>query len=102
MDKIFDPDTEDGLDMIFKLCWPFDEYLKKPNIDGYPCSRFWFTEKGNRKFNKAIRKIKKEYSSRGIEVEKIEMDIDDANEDIAYKDEYQVAIKKYKHKMFIS
>ena len=101
LDTAFNSDTDDGLDMIYQLCWPFEEYLKKPNIDGYPCSKFWFTEKGNRKFNKAIRKIRKEYSSRGIEVERLEMDIDDNSDDIIYRDEYQVAIRKYKRKMII-
>ena len=101
LDKVFNPNTDDGLDMIYRLCWPFEDFLKKPNIDGYPYSRFWFTEKGNRKFNKAIRKIRKEYLSRGIETERLEMDIDDDNPDIIYEDEYQVAIRKYKRKMFI-
>ena len=101
LDQVFDPNTDDGLDMIWKLCHPFEDFLKKPNIDGWPCSRFWFTEKGNRKFNKAIRKIRKEYSSMGIETQRLEMDIDSDSEEIVYRDEYQVAIRRYKRQYFI-
>ena len=101
LEEIFDRNNDKELDEMFDLIWPFEDQLKNPNILGWPGSRFWFTEKGNRHFNKAIRKIKKAYQSRNYEVERLEMDIEDDSPEIVYRDEYQVAIRRYKRKYFI-
>lgn len=53
----------------------------------------YFTQKGNRKFSKAIRALTKDIESRGRTVVRIEIpEIDDSK--ILYRDRYQVVIKR--------
>ena len=62
--------------------------LDAPNID-MTNTRSWFTEKGNRKFRKMIRKIKKIAEEKNINV--ICINIDKENlKNIIYEDIYQV------------
>ena len=83
-----------GLDNFFKedeilsVCGIFEMDLDAPNID-MTNTRSWFTEKGNRKFRKMIRKIKKIAEEKNINV--ICINIDKENlKNIIYEDIYQV------------
>ena len=90
-----------GLDDIFNenealnLSWYFDIHLERP-FDILSGTVSYFTEKGNRKFNKAIRKIKKAALEKGINVVRLESD--GSNLEILYKDEYQIVAIKVKEK----
>ena len=84
-DDYFDDDT------IFELCWFFEHKLPDPDINMQNTISY-FTEKGNRTFNKAIKAAKKEFIKRGLEFICI---IDDINpDDIIYQDKYQVIISR--------
>ena len=77
-------------DEIFSVCGIFEMRLDEPSISMQD-TKSYFTEKGNRKFRKAIRKIQKIAESKNIEV--ICEQIDKENlEDILYEDIYQVII----------
>lgn len=90
-----------GLDDIFdenealNLSWYFDMYLERP-FDVLNGTVSYFTEKGNRKFNKAIRKIKKAALEKGINIVRLESDGSDL--EIFYKDEYQIVAAKVEEK----
>lgn len=90
-----------GLDDIFNenealnLSWYFDLHLKRP-FDILNGTVSYFTERGNRKFNKAIREIKKAALEKGINVVRLESDGSDL--EIYYKDEYQIVAAKVKEK----
>ena len=75
-------------DEILSVCGIFEMDLDAPNID-MTNTRSWFTEKGNRKFRKMIRKIKKIAEEKNINV--ICINIDEENlKNIIYEDIYQV------------
>ena len=75
-------------DEILSVCGIFEMDLDAPNID-MTNTRSWFTEKGNRKFRKMIRKIKKIAEEKNINV--ICINIDKENlKNIIYEDIYQV------------
>ena len=82
-DDYFDDDT------IFELCWFFEHKLPDPDINMKNTTSY-FTEKGNRTFNKAIKAAKKEFISRGLDFICIVKEIDENL--IIYKDKYQVII----------
>ena len=75
-------------DEILSCSWAFERDLDCPIFD--MCNtKSYFTEKGNRKFRKGIRKIQKLAESKGIVFDTI---VKDSNEisDILYSDIYQV------------
>ena len=74
-------------DQILKLCAIFEDELPAPVIWDRNTLSF-FTEKGNRKFNKAIRKIKEAAKEIGVGVNCIKINYTDAS--IIYEDKYQV------------
>lgn len=76
-----------GEDKAWELSFYFDLHLERPAADLKGTMSF-FTEKGNRKFSKTIKKIKKFASEKGYEVIRIEKEEKDL--EILYKDEYQV------------
>lgn len=78
-------------DEILSVCGIFEMDLDAPNID-MTNTRSWFTEKGNRKFRKMIRKIKKIAETKNIEVICKTIDINNLNK-ILYKDIYQIIEK---------
>ena len=81
-----------GEDKAWELSFYFDLHLDRPIADLKGTISF-FTEKGNRKFSKTIRKIKEYASEKGYEVIRIEKKEEDL--DILYKDKYQVlALRK--------
>ena len=81
LDYIFDEDT------IIDLTWCFLDDLPDPNCNMKDtCS--YFTKKGNRKFNKAIRKLKKALQEKGFEVITVYEDYENLN--AVYEDVYQV------------
>ena len=82
-DDYFDDDT------IFELCWFFEHKLPDPDINMKNTTSY-FTEKGNRTFNKAIKAAKKEFIKRGLDFICIVKEIDENL--IIYKDKYQVII----------
>lgn len=90
-----------GLDDIFneneafRLSWYFDRYLERP-FDILHGTVSYFTEKGNRKFNKTIREIKKAALEKGINIIRLESDGSDL--EIMYRDEYQIVAIKVKEK----
>ena len=71
----------------WELSYYFDLNLERPVTDLKGTISF-FTEKGNKKFSKTIKKIKRFASEKGYEVIRIEKEETDL--DIMYRDEYQV------------
>ena len=88
-----------GVDEVFKVselpdvCWYFEENLELPNIHLFNTISF-FTEKGNRKFHKAIKELSNTYKNKNIDVIRIEIDKEDVSDIIEYEDEYQVIITR--------
>lgn len=78
------------MDEILSVCGIFEMSLKCPPIN-MSNSKSFFTDKGNRKFRKGIRKIKEIAKTKGIKVECIVKDMSEL-EDIIYSDEYQIII----------
>ena len=77
-------------DEVLSCSWVFERDLDCPNFD--MCNtKSYFTEKGNRKFRKSIRKIQKLAESKGILFETI---VKDSSEifDILSSDIYQVIV----------
>lgn len=81
LDYIFDEDT------IIDLVAIFEDELPDPNCDMHNTASY-FTKKGNRHFNKAIRQIKKALHGKGFEVVTIYEDYENLN--VIYEDLYQV------------
>ena len=78
------------IDEIFSVCGVFEMNLSCPDMD-MSNTKSYFTEKGNRKFRKGIRRIQKLAESKGIVFDSI---VKDSNEisDILYSDIYQVIV----------
>ena len=93
LEQIFEKDFEKDMDKLCNLFWFFEEYLECPNIPLSNTTSF-FTEKGNRKFNKAIKNLKKAYAEKGIDVVLINEYRDNIKSIIVYEDENQVIIKR--------
>lgn len=90
LDDIFDEDE------AFRLSFYFDMHLERP-FDILHNTVSYFTEKGNRKFNKAIREIKKAALGKGINIIRLESDGSDL--DIIYRDEYQIVAIRMKENL---
>ena len=82
LDKYF------SIDEICSVCGIFEISLKAPNIN-MTNTKSYFTERGNRKFRKMIRNIKKIAETKGIITECI---IKENLDNIIYTDNYQVII----------
>ena len=80
-DDYFDDNT------IFELCGFFELKLPDPDIDMKNTTSY-FTEKGNRTFNKAIKAAKKKFLEKGLEFICIVKELDENL--IVYRDKYQV------------
>lgn len=78
-------------DEIFSVCWFFEFNLNSPDID-MKNTKSYFTDKGNRKFRKKIREIKKIANSKGIEVICECVDEKIIN-NIVYRDIHQVVVR---------
>lgn len=79
------------VDEIWSLGWFFEVKLNAPGID--MCNtKSYFTEKGNRKFRKAIRNISKLSELKGLKVVCITVNKEDLD-NIVYEDVNQVIIK---------
>ena len=78
------------MDEIFEVCCIFEMALKCPPID-MRNSKSFFTDNGNRKFRKGIRKIKNIAATKGIVVECIIKDMSELK-DILYSDNYQIIV----------
>lgn len=78
------------MDEIFEVCGIFEMALKCPPID-MRNSKSFFTDKGNRKFRKGIRKIKDIATTKGIVVDCIVKDMSELK-DILYSDNYQIIV----------
>ena len=74
---------------VFSVCGVFEINLETPNVD-MDNTRSYFTDNGNRKFRKGIRKIQKLAASKGIRVDVITTETLD---NIVYSDRYQVVIR---------
>lgn len=85
LDDIFDIDTS------MKLSAFFDDELSRP-VDDLKGTMSFFTAKGNRKFSKAIREIKKAAESAGFKV--ISLTCKRYEVKILYEDRYQVLIPR--------
>ena len=77
---------------IISLSWVFERDLPDPCIS-MSNTESYFTEKGNRKFKKGIRRIQKLAESKGIKFSSIVVNEHDLN-DVLYSDDYQVIILK--------
>ena len=83
LDYVFNFDD----DMIIYLSSCFLDDLPEPDCNmKNTCS--YFTKKGNRKFNKAIRKLKKAIEEKGFKVVTVYEDYENLN--VLYEDRYQV------------
>lgn len=88
-----------GLDEYFtvneicSVCGIFEMSLKAPDID-MSNTKSYFTKKGNRKFRKMIRNIKKIAETKGITTECV---LKQKLENIVYADNYQVIILEEKN-----
>ena len=83
-DDYFDDDT------IFELCGFFELKLPDPDIDMKNTTSY-FTEKGNRTFNKAIKAAKKKFIEKCLDFICITKDLDESL--IVYKDKYQAIVR---------
>lgn len=83
-DDYFDEDT------IFELCGFFELKLPDPDINMKNTTSY-FTEKGNRTFNKAIKAAKKKFLEKGLDFICIVKELDESL--IIYKDKYQAIVK---------
>ena len=81
LDYIFDEDT-----IIYLTAVLLDD-LPDPDVN-MDNTVSYFTKKGNRKFNKAIRKIKKALIDKGFQVLTVYEDYENLN--VIYEDKYQV------------
>ena len=79
------------VDEICELCWIFERDLKCPNVDMENTISF-FTERGNRKFRKAIRKIKNIADAKNLDFSCIIKPFDKLK-NVVYQDNYQVILK---------
>lgn len=75
---------------IWDLSAIFEDELKAPDIEMLG-TKSYFTEKGNRKFKKSIRRIHKAAKEKGIDVINIVKDISEIG-NIVYSDNYQVVV----------
>ena len=78
-----------SVDEILSLGWIFEKDLELPNIS-MKNTKSYFTEKGNRKFRKAIKAIKKAAKDKGINVV---CERKESLENILYQDKYQVIMR---------
>ena len=78
------------MEQSFILGWEFTKRLYEPEID-MSNTRSYFTEKGIRSFNKAIRLCKKAYEGKGVKFQKEEHTLENPN--IVYQDKYQIVVK---------
>ena len=79
------------VDEILSLGWFFEVKLNAPDID--MCNtKSYFTEKGNRKFRKAIRNISKLAELKGLRVVCTNINKEDLD-NIVYEDVNQVIVK---------
>lgn len=78
-------------DEIFKVCGIFEVSLNCPDIN-MDNTKSWFTEKGNRKFKKMIRKIQKIAEEKDIEFVCRKTEKETVKDLILYEDTYQVII----------
>ena len=83
LDKYFSDDE------ILALGWVFEKYLDLPDIN-MEKTKSYFTEKGNRKFGKAIRRIKQAAKKHGLNVVCEKLNLIDT---ILYADAYQVVVQ---------
>lgn len=81
-------DSYFSIDEAMELGWIFEEKLALPPIS-MSNTRSYFTEKGNRSFRKAIRKIQEAAEQKGVRtICEIQKDLSD----ILWKDEKQVVV----------
>ena len=75
---------------IFSVCGIFEMELECPTVE-MSNTKSYFTEKGNRKFRKGIRRIQKLAENKGISFDTIILDSSKVS-DILYSDNYQVVV----------
>ena len=74
----------------FVLSAEFTERLPQPEID-MENTKSYFTQKGNRSFNKAIRNCRKAYEAKGIKF--VQEVYDTELDNIIYQDQYQIVVR---------
>lgn len=84
---------EEDTDIILRLCAFFEDNLPHPGYEiDVSNTMSFFTGKGNRKFNKAIKNIKKTFNVKRVKVVCIQTELDRVSP--LYQDEYQVIIDR--------
>ena len=78
---------------ILSLSWIFERDLALPNCS-MNNTKSYFTENGNRKFRKAIRKIRQLAEERNIDFFCVKIERKEIEETILYEDVYQVIISE--------
>ena len=91
IEDILDLNNEEELDLLFELVAYFEDNLKAPDIN-MEDTESWFTQKGNRKFKKSIKKIINALKERNYSVSCIQKELNE--NEILYKDEYQIIISR--------
>ena len=93
LDEIFKDDRDTLL--LLRLCWFFEDKLYAPDIPSNIETISYFTRHGNRAFHKAIKEIKNVTKAKyGIDVIRIERDLDLETVKIIYQDKHQIIIKR--------
>lgn len=88
---IFRHRTEISLSTLIEIGKDIDDNLPLPEVVfDYDC-KFYFTQKGNDRFIDTLNNLINLFNSHNIKVIKCETELDD--NDIIYKDDYQVAIE---------
>lgn len=89
---IFEEELRKRNSCIIFLTFPFEEFLKRPDIDDMSSTISYFTQKGNRKLHKAITRLCKAIEATGIAHVRC-ITLNDLDEErILYRDEYQVVL----------
>ena len=78
-------------DEILSVCWIFELKLNSPGIN-MKNTKSYFTDRGNRKFRKMIRKIRNIAKTKNLDVVCVKVSEEGLN-NVVYKDQYQVVIK---------
>lgn len=94
IESTYGPNSNDGFDIVLRLTGIFEDKLPAPTTK-LGEAEYWFTQKGNRKFRKAINKIILYLKNNDIDVEILNMEEDELSKyTVLYEDIYQVALAK--------
>lgn len=98
IDIAIESNDDENMNEYLGLVAIFEDELSVPSFSSYinnPTARTYFTLKGNRKFKKAINKVKEIlYKKHGWEMISICQDIPEGDPRIVYQDMYQILLNE--------